>query len=391
MAGSFRKPEPRAETVGSLLRSADVVRAARSDPADADDVAVLDQAVLDAVKLQEEIGLDVITDGEVRRVAWAQTPRFLGCFEATPGRGQLDWRVGTGQPAEASQLGGSRPQPAVAVGPGGIRAGGGYPTVVRRVADSPRTGSMANEYAFLARHARARTKFTMPAPSYHRRYWSPEQSTPAYRNCEEFLADVRDYQHGVVRELVALGCDYVQLDAPNYGSLCDPGTRARMGADGRDLAAETIFDAELDSSLFDGVDGVTTALHICRGNGPGGAWHSAGGYGAISRQLFPRLSFDRLLLEYDSDRAGTFEPLADVRPGTVVVLGLLTTKSDEPDDVARIEARVGEAARLKPLAELALSTQCGFASVPAGNPVSATGQRAKLELVAGVAHGIWGQ
>jgi 5-methyltetrahydropteroyltriglutamate--homocysteine methyltransferase len=383
------KSEPRAETVGSLLRTEDVVRAARSGPADADAVAVLDEAVLDAVKLQEDIGLDVITDGEVRRVAWAQTPRFVGCFAATPGRGQLNWRVGSGQPAELGQPIGTAQQPAAAPGAGGMPAGSGYPAVVRRVADAPRTGGMADEYGYLIRHAHSRTKFTMPAPSYHRRYWSPEHSTQAYRSCAEFLSDIRDYQRGVVADLIALGCDYVQLDAPNYGSLCDPGTRARMEADGRDPEAETIFDAELDNSLFDGIGGVTAALHICRGNGPRGAWHSAGGYGAISRWLFPRLAFDRLLLEYDCDRAGSFEPLADVRPGTVVVLGLLTTKSDQLDDEASIEARIAEAAGVKPVAELAVSTQCGFASVPAANPVSAKGQRAKLELVARLARRIW--
>jgi 5-methyltetrahydropteroyltriglutamate--homocysteine methyltransferase len=372
------RAEPRAETVGSLLRTEQVVRAARGDAGDADAGKVLDAAVLDAVRLQEDLGLHVITDGETRRAAWAQTPRFVGCFAATPGRGLLNWRGGTGR--DGTGRGG-------AGGAGG--AGGGYPAVVRRVADGPRTGSMTDEYAFLARHAHTRTKFTMAAPSYHRRYWSPEHSTQAYRDCAEFLIDIRDYQRGVVRDLVAMGCDYIQLDAPNYGSLCDPGTRARMAAEGRDPDAETIFDAELDSSLFEGISGLTRALHICRGNGPRGTWHSAGGYGAISGQLFPRLSFDRLLLEYDSDRAGGFEPLADVRDGTVVVLGLLTTKSDQLDDVADIEARIGEAAQLKPLAELALSTQCGFASVPGDNPVTAAGQRAKLELVVRLAQQTW--
>jgi 5-methyltetrahydropteroyltriglutamate--homocysteine methyltransferase len=362
------RAEPRAETVGSLLRTEQIARAARGDAGDADAGKVLDEAVLDAVRLQEDLGLDVITDGETRRAAWAQTPRFVGCFAATPGRGLLNWRGGTGR------------------GGGG---GGGYPAVVRRVAGGPRTGRMTDEYAFLARHAHARTKFTMAAPSYHRRYWSPEHSTQAYRDCAEFLIEIRDYQREVVHDLVAMGCDYIQLDAPNYGSLCDPGTRARMAAEGRDPDAETIFDAELDSSLFEGITGVTRALHVCRGNGPGGMWHSAGGYGAISGRLFPRLSFDRLLLEYDCDRAGGFEPLADVRDGTVVVLGLLTTKSDRLDDAADIEARIGEAARLKPLAELALSTQCGFASVPGDNPVSAAGQRAKLELVVRLARQTW--
>jgi 5-methyltetrahydropteroyltriglutamate--homocysteine methyltransferase len=372
------RDEPRAETVGSLLRTEEIVRAAQGEPGDADARKLLDEAVLEAVKLQEDLGLDVITDGETRRASWAQTPRFVGCFKATPGRGVLNWRGGIQQPGDG---GSSQP------GAGGARSG--YPAVVRRVADGQRTGSMTDEYAFLARHAHTRAKFTMAAPSYHRRYWSAEHSTQAYRDCEEFLTDIRDYQRGVVADLVALGCDYVQLDAPNYGSLCDRDARARMQAAGRDLQAETIFDAELDNSLFDGINRITRALHICRGNGPRGMWHSAGGYGAISRQLFPRLDFDRLLLEYDSDRAGTFEPLADVRAGTVVVLGLLTTKSDQLDDVADIEARIREAARFKPIAELALSTQCGFASVPGNNPVSAAGQRAKLGLVTRLAQRTW--
>ena len=363
--------EPRAETVGSLLRSDEVVSAARAGPDDPAAAKVLDDAVVDAVRLQEDVGLDVITDGEVRRMAWAQTPRFLDCFAVTPGRGALNWRGGTPGSARSAQV------------------GGGYPSVVRRVTEARRTGSMADEYAFLARHSHARTKFTMAAPSYHRRYWSQEHSTQAYGSCEEFLTDIRDYQREVVHELRSLGCDYIQLDAPNYGSLCDPDTRVAMVTDGRDPDAETVFDIELDNSLFDGITGVTTALHICRGNGPGGAWHSAGGYGAISALLFPRLKFSRLLLEYDSDRAGTFAPLAEVRPGTVVVLGLLTTKSDRLEDPGDVEERISEASRIKPLAELALSTQCGFASVPAGNPVSAVGQRAKLELVAWVARWVW--
>jgi 5-methyltetrahydropteroyltriglutamate--homocysteine methyltransferase len=365
--------QPRAETVGSLLRTEEIIRAAQGENGP-DAAKVLDEAVTDAVKLQEEIGLDVITDGEVRRTGWAQTPRFVGCFEAVPGRRSLNWRGGEGGQVTTRPPAGSS---------------FGYPAVVRRVTGGPRTGNMADEYAFLASAAHSRAKFTMAAPSYHRRYWSPEHSAQAYGSCEEYLTEIRDYQRDVVRDLVALGCDYVQLDAPNYGSLCDPDTRAQMTAEGRDVDAEIAFDAELDSSLFEGFDSLTSALHICRGNGPNGAWHSAGGYGAISAQLFPRLSFSRLLLEYDSDRAGGFEPLADVRPGTVVVLGLLTTKSSQLDDEADVAARISEAAQVKPLQELALSTQCGFASVPGANPVTPASQRAKLELVARLAHRTW--
>jgi 5-methyltetrahydropteroyltriglutamate--homocysteine methyltransferase len=363
---------PRADTVGSLLRDDAVVRAARrASPADH---ALLNDAARDAIRLSEEVGLDVITDGEVRRVFWAQTPRFVDAFVPAAGQTGLNWR-GAGQGRWGAPD--TRGRPA------------GFPVVVRRLATAPRTGDMTAEYEFLARHTQVRTKFTMAAPSYHRRYWSPGQSADAYDSCEEFLADARDYLRDVVGRLVALGCDYIQLDAPNSGSLCDPDTRAAMAAAGRDLDAELAFDAALDSSLFDGLTGVTTALHVCRGNGPAGAWHSAGGYGAISAALFPKLTMSRLLLEYDSDRAGGFEPLADVRDGTVVVLGLLSTKSPRLEHGDDLRIRISEAARHKPLAELALSTQCGFASVPIANPVTPAVQRAKLELVVDVARRVW--
>jgi 5-methyltetrahydropteroyltriglutamate--homocysteine methyltransferase len=358
--------------VGSLLRDDAVVRAARrSSPAD---TALLNDAARDAIRLQEEVGLDVITDGEVRRVFWAQTPRFVDAFAPAAGRTGLNWRgAGKGRFGAPD----TRGRPA------------GFPAVIRRVATAPRTGGMTAEYEFLARYARTRTKFTMAAPSYHRRYWSPEHSLSAYDSCEEFLAEVLDYLREVVDKLVALGCDYIQLDAPNYGSLCDPDTRAAMVAAGRDPDAELAFDAALDNSLFAGLTSVTTALHVCRGNGPAGAWHSAGGYGAISPALFPTLAMDRLLLEYDSDRDGGFEPLADVPDGTVAVLGLLSTKSARLEHSADVLARISAAARHKPLAELALSTQCGFASVPVANPATPAVQRAKLELVVKLARQVW--
>ena len=345
--------EPRAETVGSLLRSQAITSAARRGSLA--DQQVLDDAMIDAVRLQEEAGLDVITDGEVRRTTWAQTPRFLDCFT-----------------------------------PDATRTGDGCPVVTGRVRDAGRLGDLAADYECLARYLTGRggtpprAKFTMPAPSYHRRYWSGERSKAAYGSAEEYLAEIRDYLREVADSLIAIGCDYIQLDAPNYGALCDPGTRARLADQGRDLAAGLAFDAELDNSLFDGVTGVTTALHICRGNGSGGP---ADGYAAISGELFPRLRFGRLLLDYD--RADGFESLEDVRDGTVVVLGLLTTDSDNLDDEPAIESRITEAARRKPLPELALSTRCGFAPVPSATPVTPAGQRAKLEMVARVARRIW--
>jgi 5-methyltetrahydropteroyltriglutamate--homocysteine methyltransferase len=368
-----RDAQTRAENVGSFLRSQEALSAARSHrPSDAAVVSdpVLDAAVLDVIKLQRDAGLDIITDGELRRSNWADTPDFLDCFDKIAGNtGGLRWRGGENTPA------------------GGHVAA--YDTVARRVADAKRVGDRSAQYAFLAEHADVRTKFTLPAPSYHRRYWWQEVSGAVYGSAEEYLNEIRDALREVVDQVVALGCDYIQLDAPNYGSLCDPDHRAWLEGQGVDVDAQLAFDAALDSSLFDGLTGVTRAVHVCRGNAPGGRWHSTGGYGAISAQLFPRLDVDRLLLEYDTERAGTFGPLADVPSGVTAVLGLLTTKSGDLEDESAVRERIAEAATIKPLSELAISTQCGFASVPSNNPVTPERQRDKLDLVVKVARATW--
>ena len=137
--------------------------------------------------------------------------------------------------------------------------------------------------------------------------------------------------------LVAQGCDYIQLDAPNYGSLCDPANREFHQAQGHDLDAELIFDARLDSSICAGLP-VTSALHICRGNGPGGRPHSSGSYDAIAELMFPNLDFDVALLEYDSDRSGDLGPIRFLNAGTVAVLGLLTTKDGALESSEELEA-----------------------------------------------------
>jgi 5-methyltetrahydropteroyltriglutamate--homocysteine methyltransferase len=156
------------------------------------------------------------------------------------------------------------------------------------------------------------------------------------------------------------------------------------------MAHELAADAELDSMVFEGLTGVTRAMHMCRGNAPGGMWAASGGYEAISTQVFPRLkNIDRLLLEYDSDRAGTFAPLADVLPHHQVVLGLVTTKDgtlESPDDIA---ARIEEATEYVPLDRLALSPQCGFASGEVARTMTLEQQEAKLRLVGDVARTIW--
>jgi len=360
----------RAENPGSLLRPGWLLELRQRErdglASEAEAREGEDRAVLQAIRLQESLGLDVITDGEMRRLSWIGTARgAVDGFELLPGGPGWQWQ-GTARAAELS----TRP----------------FPFVVRPI--TVQYSLAQREYAFLYRHSRARTKFCVPAPSYHRTVWHPERSRDAYPRCEDFLVAMRDVVRETVREAVAIGCDYVQLDAPNYGNLCDPDLRAAMESTGRDLDAELEVDIALDNSVLQGLDSVTTAVHICRGNAAGN-WAGSGAYGVIAERLFGGFEADRLLLEYDTPRSGGFDVLRHVRPDTTVVLGLLTTKSGELEDAAAVEARIREAASILPLERLALSPQCGFASVEWGNPISPAEQEAKLRLVVDLARRTW--
>jgi methionine synthase II (cobalamin-independent) len=372
----------RAETVGSLLRPAHLLQA-RQDVrdgklAESELHALEDKAILDAIQIQKSAGLDVITDGEFRRQGW--NPATSNLPEAPiAGYSPVDdyritymkfWRDDTGQIVNRT------------LGPASV--------VTRPL--SLRWDIAAAEYGFLKKHAGARTKYTFTAPSYHRHFWHPRHSKNAYPTVDAYLRAVRDFiRENIVDKLLAMGCDYIQLDAPNYGqAYTDPEVRAAFQAEGHDLDAEVVADAELDNSLFDGITGVTRAIHICRGNGGGGYWSATGGYEHFADKMFPRLTnIDTLLLEYDTDRAGGFEPLQHVGKGATAVLGLLTTKNGRLEDQAAVEGRIREASKYVPLENLALSTQCGFASSGLGNPLTVDEQRAKLDLVCRVAHRVW--
>ena len=376
----------RADVVGSLLRP-DYLKEARKGAGqgalDADQLrAIEDRAVREAIGLQEAAGIDTITDGELRRNSWVVTIPLrdvgiahapLAGYEflpADPGWWSL-WKEPDGRSAQAWT---TPTRPFVT-------------TRLRVVRDI-----VAEEYAFLRANARHRTKFTIPSPSWHRIFWHPEHSRAAYPTPEEFLRDVARYlREDVVKKIVAAGGDYVQMDAPNYAQWhVDPGNRAAFESWGHDMAAELVADAEIDDLVFEGVRGVTRAIHVCRGNAPGGRWLANGGYDTIAGEVFPRLkSYDRLLLEYDTPRAGDFGPLRHVRPDTTVVLGLLTTKRGTLEDAAAIETRIREATKLIPLERLALSPQCGFASGEAGNPLTPAEQEAKLRRIGEVARKVW--
>ena len=378
----------RADVVGSLLRPEylrEIRDAAREGNVDSEELhAAEDRAVREAIALQEGAGIEAITDGEYRRNGWiALIPIFddpifrppVSGFEfldAESGWRDL-WKTGAGEKADTSGL---PPQ---------------EPFVTRRLEVD--RDIVTDEYAFLKANARARTKYTIPAPSWHRIYWHPEYSADAYPTSDDFIRDVaRILRMHVIDRLVELGCDYIQIDAPNYAQWhIDPGNRAAFEEHGHDMAHELVADAEFDSMVFEGLSGVTRAMHMCRGNAPGGMWAATGGYEAISREVFPRLeNVDRLLLEYDSDRAGTFAPLADVLPHHQVVLGLVTTKDGELEDADVLVSRIEEATQYVPLERLAVSPQCGFASGEISKVMTLEEQDAKLRLIGDVARRVWG-
>ena len=377
---------PRADVVGSLLRP-ETLRLARQGAREGRVTpealrAAEDRAVREAIALQEGAGLDVITDGELRRSSWVITIPLredaagrppLGGFEflpADPGWWSL-WKEPDGRRAQ-------------------VWTNPTRPFITRPIEVT--RDVVSDEYAFLKANARARSKFTIPSPSWHRIFWHPEYSRAAYPTPEDFLRAIAGYlREQVVPRIIALGGDYIQMDAPNYAQWhVDGENRAAFEVWGHDMTAELVADAEIDDTVFEGVRGVTCAIHICRGNAPGGRWLANGGYERIAAEVFPRLTrYDRLLLEYDTPRAGDFGPLRYVRPEATVVLGLLTTKQGELEDAALVERRIREAARQVPLERLALSPQCGFASGEAGNPLTPSQQEAKLRRVGTIARRVW--
>jgi len=376
----------RSDVVGSLLRPAylrEVRQGVREGRVSAAELrAVEDRAVHEAIAVQEAAGLNVISDGELRRQSWVVTIPLreegaahapLAGYEFLPAEPEW-WSLWKEPDGRHAQVWTAATRPFIT-----------QPLqVVRDI--------IAEEYAFLKANAHSRTKFTIPAPSWHRIFWHPEYSRATYPTPEAFLRAVADYlRTEVVAKIMALGGDYIQMDAPNYAQWhVDPENRTAFEVWGHNMAAELMADVEIDNTVFEGITGVTRAIHICRGNAPGGRWLAMGGYEHIASEVFPRLSnYDRLLLEYDTPRAGDFGPLHYVLPQHTVVLGLLTTKQGALEDAGAVEARIREATQYIPLERLALSTQCGFASGEAGNPLTPEQQAAKLRLVAQVARRVW--
>jgi 5-methyltetrahydropteroyltriglutamate--homocysteine methyltransferase len=360
----------RAEVVGSLLRPEYLKQAfeeaERGEISEEELTRIQDRAALEAIALLEECGVDVVTDGEVRRKAW-----FDPLTESLDG----------------FSMDVSAPVP--------FSAGKG-----KQVHDPPklpvpvsRLGIKKNlplrEYRFLREHTNRPVKTTLPGMTYASVLYVPGASDTAYPSRDEYMADALRLMKEVVGEVVDAGTTYVQLDSPRYTHLVSEEGRAnleRVGLEADKWLGQMIAT---DNDLIHAFPDVTFAVHLCRGNHRS-MWSVEGGYDAIAEQLFNDLACDRILAEYDSPRAGTFEPLRFVPKDKVVVLGLVTTKEPELEDEEQLKRRIDEASRYIPLERLGLSPQCGFASTMPGNLVTSDDQRAKLELVARVARDVWG-
>ena len=364
--------EARTDVVGSLLRPPDLLaaqdRLARGELTPAEFKRVEDGAVDEALRLQEQAGLEVVTDGEMRRLSFqSQLPA------AVEGFGEWDLNAflwGDWQSEELGELRVERPPLAVV---GTLR----------------RKRSLAvEEFVYTRGRTDRVVKVTLPSPSLFANFWDPERSTAAYRSLEDFLGDVAELLREEVYELVRLGATYIQLDAPHYPLFVDP--RFRDFYESRGWPAERSLDLglELDNHVIGDHKDVTFGFHLCRGN-QASRWLVEGGYDWLAQRLFPKIHAQRLLLEYDDSRSGTFAPLHAVPDDKLVVLGLVTTKTARRETVDELAERIREAAQFVPLERLALSPQCGFATSVVGNALSVEDERAKLRTIAETAATVW--
>ena len=358
----------RAEHIGSLLRPPQLLQAREAHSQGQINLEQLqeaeDKAILDALEMQRQVGMDVFTDGEYRRT------EFRSVFaDAVEGMVEVPPAEQSGPP-----LGGVNP----------IMAIGDKVQRLRRLT--------AHESSFLNQHAGAPVKITLPSVSQIvSSYYRLGVSERAYPSVSALYPDIVSIVRQEIEELVAEGVSYIQIDAPRYTYFVDDRWRQRFREQGED--PDVIIDEwiEADNSSFAGLDlkGSTIAMHLCRGNNRG-SWFGEGSYEPIAEKLFNAITVDGFLLEFDSDRSGGFEPLRFVPKDKTVVLGLITTKTGPLEHVEDLLRRIDEASQYFPMQNLAISPQCGFATFFEGNPLSWEEQRRKLELVAETARLAWG-
>ena len=371
----------RVDHVGSLLRPESLKQAFRDHALgklDADALrAAQDRAIQAVVARQESIGLPVVTDGEFRRLNWQVSFSEVSGWDLWSG----SWKRLLSAPGDKA----------------------GHETPFQRGEDAvlsfrvPATGRLTlvrnfplDELLFLKKTTKRLSKITLMGPDRVAQMCDIEGSRAHYAGADAFLADVVAIQRRMVGELVEAGCGYVQIDEPSYTGYVDPATLERMQARGEDPMKNLRRAIDASNAVIEGQKGrATFGVHICRGN-RASMWHREGKYDPIAETLFGGLKYDRLLLEYDTERAGGFEPLRYVPKGVVVVLGLITTKTGRVESVDELRTRIDDAARFLPLEQLALSPQCGFASGIGGNLLGEDEQWRKLEVMLETARLVWG-
>ena len=362
------KPPFRADQVGSLLRPPELRQARAAAKKGQIDRAALrdieDRSIREVVAKQEAVGLSAVTDGEFRRDWWHID--FLEGFAGV--KAVVD-------PSTAAFHGADEAVPVL--------------TVTGKVRRSRPV--MIEPFKFLKSITGRTAKLTVPSPSMlHMRGGRPAISREAYPALDEFWADCAQAYREEIRDLAAAGCTYLQLDDVSFAYLCDEKIRAgyRERGDDPERAPRTYADA-INAALRGRPPELTVTIHTCRGNFKS-TWMASGGYEPVAEVVFGGLDVDGYFLEYDSERAGGFEPLRFVPRGKKVVLGLVTSKSAQIESKDALKRRIDEAAKYVPLEDLCLSPQCGFSSTHHGNALTESDQWRKLELIVEVAREVWG-
>jgi 5-methyltetrahydropteroyltriglutamate--homocysteine methyltransferase len=374
----------RADQVGSFLRSDELKEAHAAHQKGSLPLERLreleDAEILKVLDMQRQVGIDVFSDGEYRRGGWASDfqEAMQGYVPGSPPV-TMTWH----SPGAATAT--AEPPPAPAGAAGFSRVIGEKLRQTRRLTE--------HEVGFLKQHAPGPIKMTMPAATYVvTRGYKPGVTDKVYASRAAVLKDAAGIINAELKACIAEGVPYLQLDNPHYPDYISDDRRDQWRSLGVDPDQALQDDIAADNASIAGLDraNVTIGMHLCRGNGPLGRWHTAGGYERIAEQVYGSLGVDRFLLEYDSERAGTFEPLRFMPAGKTVVLGLITTKSGELESQDVLLRRIDEASKYVSLDNLALSPQCGFASTLVGNPLTWDEQRRKLDLVVETARKVWG-
>ncbi len=370
----------RVDLVGSLLRPQTLKDAfAKYGEGSAREVDLKDaqdEAIRDVVAKQVAHNLPIIVDGEFRRTSFMESFAVVSGVE--------EWQAGVRTYHEILKR---------TDGSESITHKGQDPILVNRKRVTQRLkllrNSLLDDYRFTQSLTDRPVKVTLIGPDRIQQCYDSEASRSVYASTDEFLHDVVAVERQIIEQLAQAGCRYVGIDGPGYTAYIDPDSLAAMRSRAEEPMAIMERSIKADNEVIHNCTGVTFGIHICRGNRQS-MWHREGHYDAIAEKLFNGLDHQRLLLEYDTERAGTFEALRFVPKGKMVVLGLITTKVGRVETVNELRRRIDEAARYLPLEQLAISPQCGFASSIRGNLLTEEEQFRKLDVMLETAAKVWG-